>query len=158
MTIIMEAPGDIFESKMHTLVCPVNAIGAMGKGLAKQFKLRYPDYYLAYRRACLVDVVFRTEKCFVYDIDEDRKIYSLLTKWNWRYPSQFRWVDAALRQLAEDCERYGIRSLAIPAVGCGEGGLSWEQVRPAIHAYFAKHPVEVEIYEPFNTSPGIAHQ
>lgn len=148
MTIIFEGSGDIFESEMQTLVNPCNAVGAMGKGLAKQFKIRYPKYYEAYRLACMRRV-FRTEKCFVYDLDEEHKVYSMLTKWHWKFPSQLSWIDSSVQRLAEHYRDYGITSVAIPAVGCGEGGLDWLSVQEVLHKYLGPSELIVEIYAPF---------
>lgn len=148
MTIVWEGVGNIFDSKMQTLVNPVNTFGAMGKGLALQFKKRYPEYYEAYRRAC-TRRVFQIEKCFVYNFeDRDQKIYSFPTKSHWCRPSRWEWIDAGLQHLAENLERYGITGLAVPALGCGEGGLEWDVVQDLLYKYCEPMPIDVEIYQP----------
>lgn len=150
MTIVWEGVGDLFESKMQTLVNPVNTVGAMGKGLARQFRDRYPQYYQAYRRAC-TRRIFETENCFVYDLDWGvKKVYSFPTKGHWSLPSRWEWIDRGLRHLAENLDEYGITSLAIPALGCGEGKLKWKQVQAMLHDYCEPMPIEVEIYQPWN--------
>lgn len=148
MTIVWEGVGNIFDSKMQTLVNPVNTVGVMGKGLAEQFKIRYPEYFTAYKRAC-TRRVFQIEKCFVYQFEnEDRKIYSFPTKGHWSRPSRWEWIDAGLQRLCEHLKQYGITSLAIPALGCGEGGLSWEVVQDLLYKYCEPMPIDVEIYQP----------
>lgn len=148
MTIVWEEVGDIFESKMQTLVNPVNTVGVMGKGLALQFKQRYPDYFKAYQRAC-TRRVFQTEKCFVYELDWGvKKIYSFPTKGHWSLPSKWEWIDRGLNHLAENLEHYGITSLAIPALGCGEGGLKWQVVQELLYKWCEPMPIDVELYHP----------
>lgn len=149
MTIVWEGVGDIFQSKMQTLVNPVNTAGVMGKGLALEFKRRYPEYFKAYRRAC-ARRVFQIEKCFVYNVDwKERKIYSFPTKSHWSLPSRWEWIDAGLLHLTKVYEEYGITSLAIPALGCGNGQLDWKKdVQPLLHKYCEVLPIDVEIYQP----------
>ena len=148
MTIIWEGVGNIFHTEMQTLVNPVNTSGVMGKGLAFQFKARYPEYFEAYKRAC-TRRIFRIEKCFVYDVDWGvKKIYSFPTKGFWGLPSKWEWIDAGLAHLSANLEHYGITSLAIPALGCGEGQLVWEDVQRLLHKYCEPMPIDVEIYQP----------
>jgi O-acetyl-ADP-ribose deacetylase (regulator of RNase III) len=144
---IREVDGDIFRSSMQTLVNPVNCVGAMGKGLALHFKERWPKYYEAYRIACKHDVL-KVDWNFVYDVNEQRKIYSLPTKDHWRDKSTVRRIDRALKVLVEHIRDYGITSLAMPAIGCGEGGLSWEVVRLLIYKRLERVPIEIELYRP----------
>ncbi len=148
MTIVFEGRGDILASKMHTLVNPVNTIGAMGKGLAKEFKLKYPDYYAAYQKACMCRV-FQLEKCFVYRADDGHQLYSLPTKSHWRGKSRLEWIDAGLETLVTRLDQYGVKSLAIPAIGCGEGGLNWPDVHDLLHKWLDHVEIDVEIYIPW---------
>ncbi len=147
MTIIWEGVGNIFDSKMQTLVNPVNTMGVMGKGLALLFKQRYPDYYRAYRRACSTGDM-KHQSCFVYQHDLRTKIYSFPTKGYWGLPSKVEWIDSGLQHLAENLDTYQITSLAIPALGCGEGKLTWDIVRELLHRYCEPMPIDVEIYQP----------
>lgn len=148
MTIVWEGVGNIFDSEMQTLVNPVNTAGVMGKGLALQFKLRYPLYFREYRRACL-KCAFQIEKCHVYNVDSKRKIYSFPTKSHWALPSRWEWIDAGLLHLTQVYEDYDITSLAIPALGCGEGRLKWKDIGPIIRKYAEALPIDVEIYRPW---------
>lgn len=145
--IVFEKRGDIFESTLQTLVCPVNTVGALGKGMAKQFKEHYPGLDGPYRRACFTKV-FARDGFFVWDAGKDDKVLCLPTKMHWRDPSRLAWVDQALMAVARDWEKHGLHSMAIPAVGCGEGGLSWDNVRPLIYEHFGKHPLHVGIFTP----------
>ena len=145
--IVFEKHGNIFESTLQTLVCPVNTVGALGKGLALQFKRAYPGLDAPYRRACFTGV-FSRDGFFVYEAGKDDKVLCLPTKRHWRDKSQLKWIDQALMRLAQDWDKHGITSLAMPAIGCGEGGLDWDNVHPLIHEHFGRHPLQVGIFLP----------
>lgn len=146
--IVFERPGDIFESELQSLVCPVNTVGTMGKGLAKAFKERFGGLDWMYQQACrrgLFKAGF-----VVWSGDAVYKVVCVPTKRHWRNPSKLEWIDHALRQLAAHYHLHGIKSLAMPAIGCGEGQLSWPAVRGLIYEHFAEHPLPVGIYEPLS--------
>lgn len=145
--IIFERHGDLFESDLQTLVCPVNSVGAMGAGLAKAFRVRYPELYPAYRKAAFSGA-FRRWNFYLYSVSDEHKILCLPTKGHWRFPSQLSWVDCALEQVARRYEAAGITSLAIPAIGCGHGKLDWSAVHALIHKWLGPLELEVGIYLP----------
>ncbi|WP_144106621.1 macro domain-containing protein [Paraburkholderia sp. BCC1886] len=138
-------PGDLFQSKAQSLVVPVNTVGAMGKGIAKTFALNFPGLLEDYRRACSRGV-FSTRGLYVWEGAEDRKIICFPTKRHWRFRSQLPWLDQGLARLARDFEKYGITSIAMPQIGCGEGGLDWINVYPLIVEWLEPLPIPVEIY------------
>lgn len=144
---IREIDGDILRSKMQTLVNPVNCVGAMGAGLALAFKECYPRYYDAYRVACKLDVL-KDDLHFVYDVSERRKIYSLPTKLHWKEESNTFFIERALRVLVRSVKRHGITSLAVPALGCGKGKLTWEEMRPLLYKWLSRLDIEIELYLP----------
>lgn len=146
--IIIEETGDILQSKAQSLVCPVNTVGAMGKGLALAFRDTFPSVYPAYQLACKT-AVFTNEGLFVHTLADGRKIVCLPTKRHWRYPSRIRWIEEGLYRLANGIERWGITSLAVPAIGCGEGHLQWEHVRPLIVRYLEPIETPVALYLPW---------
>lgn len=146
--ILYEKRGNIFDSTLDALVCPVNTAGAMGKGLALQFKQLYPQLLWAYRKA-LNTGVFSREGYFVWRAADGRFVVCIPTKRHWRDPSKLNWIDEALARLAENWESHGFRNLAIPGLGCGEGKLRWEEVRPVVLKHFAEHPLPVGLYPPF---------
>lgn len=131
---------DMFESQADALVNPINCVGTMGAGLAREFKRRFPglnDHYVAAaaRREVKVGriLVFPT-------LDQSgrgpRYIFNFPTKDQWRNPSQLEWIVSGLVNLSEVCEDLKVQSIAIPALGCGLGGLDWEPVKDAIsHAF-----------------------
>lgn len=145
--IVIEECGDILDSHAQTLVTTVNTAGVMGKGLAKAFKERYPGLYAGYKRACETNL-FLKEGLYVHEVDGTRKIVCFPTKRHWRFPSKLEWIDEGLRKLAEGVEKYGITSLAIPALGCGEGKLDWEAVYPLIREHLDPLEIPVAVYLP----------
>lgn len=149
--IVFERQGNIFDTSLQALVCPVNTVGAMGKGLALQFKQRYPGLEWAYRQACLRGQ-FKTG-FIVWSADATHKVVCVPTKRDWRNPSKLEWIDQSLAKIAEHYESHGLHSLAIPAIGCGEGRLQWSQVRPLIYHHFADHPLQVGIFCPADAVP-----
>lgn len=146
MTVIYEGPGDIFESGMQTLVCPVNTRGAMGAGLAKEFRNRCPGLYAAYREECFSGRL-TTESLFLYRPEGGgAQVLCLPTKANWWDDSRYTQVDSIIRKLAEEYRELGIRSLAIPPVGCGLGRLDYVlALRPLLYKYYDPLDIPVKI-------------
>lgn len=143
---IIEVHEDIFDSPAQTLINPVNIVGTMGKGLAEQFKKRVPGLHSRYRTFCR-NGQFGINQLWRYRWpDTDKQVICFPTKMHWSQPSRKSWIEANLRRLAELGEHYQIQSLAIPAVGCGEGGLDYENVvRPLIFEILAEVPYDVRI-------------
>lgn len=143
--------GSIFNAPVRALVNPVNCVGVMGKGLALEFKRRYPeacflDYAQACRRKELVPGTVRP-----FHAGDGRWVVSFPTKSHWRNPSKVEYVESGLISLARLVHLNAIESIAIPALGCGLGGLSWNTVvRPLIEAAFADLDgcVDVWLYPP----------
>lgn len=143
--------GDLLETDAEALVNPVNTVGVMGRGLARQFKEAFPDNFRAYAAACKAgDVV--PGKMFIFATEravEPRFIVNFPTKRHWRSKSRLEDIEAGLAALVDDVDRLGIRSLAIPPLGCGLGGLAWDRVRPLIESSFADcADVDVQIFAP----------
>ena len=141
--------GDIFAQPADAMVNPVNCVGVMGRGLALQFRRRHPDAFLAYRRACEGGRV-RPGRMLMFDTgcDRPRWIVHFPTKRHWRDRSAIGDIEAGLHDLAAAVARHGIRSIAIPPLGCGLGGLDWRAVRPLVTACLAGTPVTVIVLEP----------
>ncbi len=146
--MIFEQSGAIFSSGAEVLVNPVNCVGVMGAGLAKQFKIRFPEMFDEYVQACRLGVL-KYPGCVLHQTgSEPRYIISLSTKDHWRDESKIEDVVVALGSLREICELYQVESVAIPALGCGLGGLEWSDVRAAIFKEFANAPFSVIVYGP----------
>ena len=146
--------GDLFAQPAEALVNPVNCVGVMGRGLALQFRRRHPDAYLAYRRACARRQV-RPGRMFAFatDCDRPRWIVHFPTKRHWRDRSAMGDIEAGLRDLAATLVRHRVRSVAVPPIGCGLGGLDWQAVRPLVVACLAHVPSTVIVLEPACGAP-----
>lgn len=132
--MIMLMEGNILDSDADALVNPVNCDGIMGRGLALGFKKKYPDNFEAYRTACNAFEVY-PGRVFVFELNtltNPQYIINFPTKINWWKPSQMEWIEEGLIDLARVIQTLGIQSVAIPALGCGLGGLKWPAVKTRI--------------------------
>lgn len=123
------------KSGAEGLVNPVNCQGVAGRGLALQFKERFPANDAYYRFACYLS--YLQPGGVAPFCDAGTWIFNLATKNHWRKPSQLRWLRRGALQLARACDEKRIRTLALPRVGCGLGGLPWPRVRPLMVESFA---------------------
>ena len=143
--------GDILEADVEAVVNTVNTVGHMGKGIALQFRKAYPENYEAYRKACDLGEV-RPGRMFIYDrqsFTNPRYIINFPTKRHWKGKSRMDDIESGLKALLKGVEEIGLRSVAVPPLGSGLGGLSWPDVRRRLEAAFAKKPdVRWIIYEP----------
>lgn len=147
--------GNLLESEAEALVNAVNCVGVMGKGIALQFKKAFPDNFKAYKQACETNVVV-PGKMFVVQtgsIDNPQYIINFPTKGHWRGKSKIEDIRSGLIDFVEIIRTYGIKSVAIPPLGCGNGGLDWRQVQPLIEASAWKVPDVLFIVYPPVSSP-----
>jgi O-acetyl-ADP-ribose deacetylase (regulator of RNase III) len=134
--VITLASGNLFNADVEALVNAVNCVGVMGKGLALQFKERFPANFKAYAKACKAGEV-RTGAMFVFAtglLQNPRFLVNFPTKQHWRDSSRIEDIEAGLQSLVVEVRDRRIRSIAVPALGCGLGGLEWREVRPRIDA------------------------
>ena len=143
--------GDIFEEDVEALVNSVNCVGVMGRGIALQFKNRYPENFKAYAQACKRDEV-KPGRMFIYEsgtMTNPRYIINFPTKRHWRGKSRMEDIEAGLSDLAREVRRRQIRSIAIPPLGSNLGGLDWKDVRRRIGTMLeGLDDVEVVLFEP----------
>lgn len=143
--------GNLLEAKAEALVNTVNTVGVMGKGIALQFKRAYPENDAAYRRACEQGKL-RPGDVFVHQVGGivmPRYILNVATKEHWRGRSRIEWIEKGLGRLVDEVRALKIKSIAVPPLGCGNGGLAWSAVRPRIEGAFTALPeVRVLAYEP----------
>lgn len=145
---------NIFESDCDAIVNTVNCVGVMGGGLAKQFRLRYPEMNLAYQHACARGEVITGKMWEWYNYPLRKWIINFPTKDDWRNPSKIEYVNDGLQDLRRVIDDLNLPSIAIPALGCGLGGLKWVDVEALIAKWLApgailiKGGVRVDIYPP----------
>ena len=143
--------GDIFTSDCQALVNPVNCVGVCGRGLAKEFKDRFPDNFKIYRMICR-HAEMRVGKVLVVDPvgDEEKIIINFPTKLHWKQRSKVDYIARGLRSLTTTVLSLPlIKSIAVPALGCGLGGLEWAEVKPLLDEKLSGlDRVNVVVYKP----------
>lgn len=140
--------GDIFEAGVQALVNPVNTVGVMGKGLALAFKQKYPDNFKQYQIACKNNEV-KVGQLFVTEHQFGQFVINFPTKQHWRGKSQLSWISEGLRQLKAFIITNHIKSIAIPALGSGLGGLDWALVKAEIDDVLQElTEVQILVFEP----------
>lgn len=149
--MIESQQGDILHADAEALVNTVNCVGIMGRGIALQFRKAFPENYKVYKAACDRKEV-QPGKMLVFDLNRlqhPRFIINFPTKRHWKNNSRIEDIQAGLAALVEDVRRLKVHSIAIPPLGCGLGGLNWDEVRPLIeHAFHDLPDVRVLVYEP----------
>lgn len=136
--------GDIFSSPAEVLVNPVNVFGVMGKGLAAEFKRKYPNMFKRYKQFC-DDKKFSVGQLWLAH-EDDYDILLFPTKKHWRGFSKIEYIRAGLEKFVKTYAQKEIKSVAFPKLGCGYGGLDWEEVRPLMEKYLSDLPIEIYIY------------
>jgi O-acetyl-ADP-ribose deacetylase (regulator of RNase III) len=133
--MIQSTRGDLMEAQVDALVNPVNCVGVMGRGLALQFRQRFPAIFEAYRRACARGEV-APGKLYVHPTGrtDPRLVIHFPTKRHWRDPSLLEDIDAGLVDFVRVLQVEKVTSVGVPQLGCGLGGLDWAVVRPRIVA------------------------
>jgi len=149
--MISYTQGNLLDAPVEALVNTVNEVGVMGKGIALMFREAFPGNTQAYEAACKSGEV-RVGQMFVvenHDLTGPRWIINFPTKRHWRHPSKMEWVRDGLADLSRIITEKHIRSVAIPPLGCGQGGLEWAQVRQEIEsALGGLRDVELIVFEP----------
>jgi len=146
--------GDILYSSAEALVNTVNTIGVMGKGIALQFKEAFPINHKRYLEACKAKELEPGNLLIVRDSNlliGDKVIVNFPTKKHWRHPSKYEYIQSGLITLRKFLEKGEVKNIAIPPLGCGQGGLNWLKVRPMIEDALIDLPVDIYIYEPINS-------
>jgi O-acetyl-ADP-ribose deacetylase (regulator of RNase III) len=148
--MIERGQGNLLEAQVDALVNTVNTEGVMGKGIALQFKKAFPATYEAYRRECEAGRM-RVGKVLVVHLGTlvPRYIIHFPTKKHWRSPSKLEYVKDGLVDLMDQVRQLGIRSIAVPPLGCGNGGLDWTDVRALLERAFEPlTDVRAVLFEP----------
>ncbi len=157
--------GDMFFSQMQTLTISVNTVGIMGKGLASRAKYQFPDMYVAYQDVCREKrltmgrpYLYKREASLDEDLADEpetlpnpnsNKWFLLFpTKEHWKQGSDAKGIEEGLQWVVENYKSEGIQSIALPALGCGLGGLNWKDIGPMMCRYLSKLDIQVAIYLP----------
>jgi O-acetyl-ADP-ribose deacetylase (regulator of RNase III)/uncharacterized protein YwgA len=142
--------GDLFQSGAQTLVNTVNCVGVMGKGVALEFKKRFPDMHEDYVARCAANQV-RLGEPYLFRRPEPPWVLNFPTKGHWRAVSRLSDIVAGLEYLENHYRDWGITSLAVPPLGCGQGGLEWRVVGPVLLRYLDRLDIPVKLYAPQGT-------
>src|SRR5690554_6777315 len=145
--------GNLLESDAEALVNTVNTDGIMGKGIALQFKNQFPNNYKEYVKACK-DGSIGIGKLLVFEeetlLNGNKLIINFPTKTSWRKPSEYSYIEMGLKNLVEIIEERKIKSIAIPPLGAGNGGLDWNSVKQLLLQFLQNVDCDIYIYEPNN--------
>lgn len=146
-----ECVGDILDDTSQALVNTVNCIGIMGKGLALQFKKEFPDMFSEYVIACKRNEV-RVGKMWVYatQYKDNKYVINFPTKIDWRNPSEINWIKRGIIDLVYTIAELEITSIAIPALGCTNGGLDWKDVSKVVYSMLdpISDRLNIRVYKP----------
>jgi O-acetyl-ADP-ribose deacetylase (regulator of RNase III) len=141
--------GNLLDSGAQTLVNTVNTVGVMGKGIALEFKRRFPDMFADYQRRCAKGQV-RLGEPYLWRGRLEPWIVNFPTKEHWRSASRIADIERGLAFLADQLEEWGVTSLAVPPLGAGSGGLDWPTVGPTIYRHLDALAIPVLLYAPFD--------
>jgi O-acetyl-ADP-ribose deacetylase (regulator of RNase III)/uncharacterized protein YwgA len=154
--------GDLFASEAQTLVNTVNCVGVMGKGVALEFRSRFPDMFKDYEARCKRHEV-RLGRPYLFRSLAHQWILNFPTKDHWRSLARIDDIVRGLKYLLGHYRRWGITSLAVPPLGCGQGQLEWGVVGPTWYRYLTQMAIPIELYAPYGTphqelQPGFLEQ
>ncbi len=150
--------GNLLEARAEALVNTVNTVGVMGKGIALMFKERFAENFRLYSAACKASQI-QTGKVFVTEVHElngPRWIINFPTKQHWRAPSRMEWIVEGLQDLRRVLLANEVKSVAIPPLGSGNGGLEWADVRAQIEAALGDLDIDILVFEPTKQYQNVA--
>ena len=142
--------GNLLEASTEALVNTVNTVGVMGKGIALQFKEQFPHNNKEYIKACKNGSLTIGTLLIVKELTlkGEKIIINFPTKKDWKHRSSYSYIESGLDALVKELQKGHIQSVSIPPLGCGNGGLDWEKVKPLIEQYLKDLPIDICIYEP----------
>lgn len=148
--MIKYTKGNMLNSSAQALVNTVNTVGVMGKGIALQFKNRFPKNFKEYKEACQ-NGSFNIGQLLIVqegDLMSQKLIINFPTKKHWKGNSKYEYIEFGLKALREAIKNYKIKSLALPPLGCGNGGLEWNKIKLLIENYLSECSAEITVYTP----------
>lgn len=148
--MIRYTKGNLLDANTEALINTVNTVGVMGKGIALQFKEAYPKNYKVYRDACKAGTFQTGQVLAVHDGDllNQKWIINFPTKAHWKGKSQYSYIEEGLKALKQKLIELEIKSVAMPPLGCGNGGLDWEKVKTLIESELANLDIDILVFEP----------
>lgn len=149
--MIKVAIGDMFKSDAQTIVNTVNCVGVMGKGIAAEFKKRFPAMYEQYKKQCDAGLIHLGKLTVYRDLFGEKIIVNFPTKKHWKSPTLLKDIENGLDYFLAHHKKWGVTSVAFPPLGCGSGGLRWESVGPLMYEKLVDLDIPVEMYAPFGT-------
>ncbi|WP_449060419.1 type II toxin-antitoxin system antitoxin DNA ADP-ribosyl glycohydrolase DarG [Planomonospora algeriensis] len=152
--LITETSGNLLKDDAQALINTVNTVGVMGKGIALQFKRAFPEVFAAYTSACTEG---RIQPGRIFPVrlrGSDRWVLNFPTKRHWRQPSRMEDIRTGLDDLVRVLTELDLRSVAVPPLGCGNGGLPWADVRPLILEKLGDLDLDIRLYSPGTPEPG----
>jgi O-acetyl-ADP-ribose deacetylase (regulator of RNase III) len=155
--MIQYITGNLLQANTEALVNTVNTVGVMGKGIALQFKERYKQNFKLYLEACKDKTIDIGKLLVVKEstIEGEKYIINFPTKTTWKKKSEYKYIEEGLKDLVRIIEKHNLKSIAIPPLGCGNGGLDWDKVRQLIEDYLADLPIDIIVYQPNDAVKGI---
>lgn len=135
----------ILDSQAQTVVNTVNTVGVMGKGLAQAFREKYPAMFHTYKQLC-DNNQFSVGQLWLWR-GANQWVLNFPTKKHWRNPSRLEYIESGLKKFVANYESRGIREISFPRLGCGNGGLNWEDVRPLMEKYLGDLPIPIYIHD-----------
>jgi len=150
--MLVERRGNLLKDDAQALVNTVNTVGVMGKGLALQFKRAYPEMFIAYQAACR-DGRIRPGSVFAVPVDDGRWVLNFPTKRHWKQRSRLEDITTGLNDLVRLTHELQLTSIAVPPLGCGNGGLDWQTVKPLIVEKLTPLGIPVHLYVPGTPKP-----
>jgi O-acetyl-ADP-ribose deacetylase (regulator of RNase III) len=148
--MIRYTQGNLLNATTDALVNTVNTVGVMGKGVALQFKTAFPNNFKVYKQACEQGTLDVGKLLYVKEetLSGSVWIVNFPTKKHWKGFSKYEYIEAGLKEMVRTISNYPIQSIALPPLGCGNGGLDWAQVKPMIEKYLRVLAIEVVVFEP----------
>lgn len=161
--------GDMFNYMADAIVNTVNCVGVMGKGVALEFKKRWKHNYTVYKKACdnkelsvgkmlVVENQLQSEMHFSEQSNDYKYLINFPTKNHWRGKSKIEYITDGLDDFKEQIIKYNIKSVVIPPLGCGNGQLDWNDVKPIIEQKLSDLDIDIIIYEPENDISDVEHR
>ena len=144
MTKLIHRSGDLFTSDAPALCHGVNVQGVMGAGIAKAFRAKWPEMFVAYREECL-SYELQAGEVFIWDAG-DVVIYNAASQRSTGPSARYCWLESSIAAALDDADARSLDRIAMPLIGCGIGGLSWERVEPILERLAAAHVCDLEVW------------